>query len=339
MHKIRYIKLLIAILMLPIINSCNQSEKKVHSERLTTPKSGKNLFTTSYLLDQSFEELSFPNWFNREVVKSNEITEIQIHEVNPNRVIDGLDSLLLNDAYSFKFSEEGWVKAFIHRDYHDAILLTEEHFDYNKSPNKLGFSKPIVKWSKKNKKYETIHGLVGVLEVLSKYNKYSKTHEDSSLVIFQNELHPNREQEVYILDSSKWNVVAVDQIIKDFGLDYIHYGIPSKPIQSYRLENMVEKTDWTLYNYINDSEFLEKVTIQNKFTFTEHNMYYDSIGRLDYFQSLTRALDSTVIEMQQNTFQYNAENLPIKIIYSTGHDEASLTRKREKIISYTFDRE
>ena len=318
---------------------CDQSTDAVVSERLSTPKADKNLFTTRYILDQNFEELSFPNWFNKDVIESNNIKQIQIHEVNPNRVIDGLDSLLLNDRYSFVFSEAGWVSAFTHVDYHDAVLLTEEMFNYKNPPDTLGFSQPTVNWSKKNKKYETIQGLVGVLELLSKYNKYTITHQDSSLVIFQNELHPNRELEVYILDSTKWNVVAVDQIIKDFGLDFIHYGTPIKPVQSYRLENMVEKTDWTLFNYINNSEFLEQITVQNKFTFTEHNMYYDSLGRLDYFQSLTRALDSTVIELQQNTIQYNDDHLPVKIIYSTGYDATSLARKREKIISYTFAEE
>lgn len=331
--------MLVSFVIVFIGNGCDQSTDEVVSERLSTPKTDKNLFTTRYILDQNFEELSFSNWFNKDVIESNNIKQIQIHEVNPNRVIDGLDSLLLNDTYSFSFSESGWVTSFTHLDYHDAVLLTEEMFNYKNPPDTLGFSQPTVNWSKKNKKYETIQGLVGVLELLSKYNKYTKTHQDSSLVIFQNELHPNRELEVYILDSTKWNVVAVDQIIKDFGLDFIHYGTPIKPVQSYRLENMVEKTDWTLFNYINNSEFLKQITVQNKFTFTEHNMYYDSLGRLDYFQSLTRALDSTVIELQQNTIQYNDDHLPVKIIYSTGYDATSLARKREKIISYTFAEE
>lgn len=331
--------MLVTFVIVFIGNGCDQSTDEVVSERLSTPKTDKNLFTTRYILDQNFEELSFSNWFNKDVIESNNIKQIQIHEVNPNRVIDGLDSLLLNDTYSFSFSESGWVTSFTHLDYHDAVLLTEEMFNYKNPPDTLGFSQPTVNWSKKNKKYETIQGLVGVLELLSKYNKYTKTHQDSSLVIFQNELHPNRELEVYILDSTKWNVVAVDQIIKDFGLDFIHYGTPIKPVQSYRLENMVEKTDWTLFNYINNSEFLKQITVQNKFTFTEHNMYYDSLGRLDYFQSLTRALDSTVIELQQNTIQYNDDHLPVKIIYSTGYDATSLARKREKIISYTFAEE
>lgn len=335
MRELRYISLF--FLLYTLVISCDQSREKAVSESLIIPKSDKNLFTTSYFLDQNFEELSFPNWFNKELINSKKIKNIQILEVNPNRIIDGMDSLLLNDSYSFSFSETGWVSAFTHIDYHDAILLTEEHFNYNHPPDSLGFSIPIVKWSKKNKKYETIHGLVGVLEVLSKYNKYAKTYEDSSFIIFQNELHPNRELEVYILDSTKWNVVAVDQIIKDHGLDYIHYGTPLKPIQSYRLENMVEKTDWTIFNYINNTNFLEQVTIQNKFTLMENNVFYDSLGRLDAFESLTRALDSTVIELQQNKVQYDDNNLPVKIIYSTGHDTASLAPKSKKIISYTFE--
>lgn len=316
--------------------SCEQASDEVVSVQLKTPVAKRNLFTNSYIRDLSFEEPSFPNWFNKKVVIDNAISQITIHKVNPNNVIDGLDSLLIEESHLFYFSDSGWVKSFTHIGYHDAVLLSEETFNYASPPDTNGFCQSTVIWSKKTQKYKTVSSLVGVLEVLNTYNKYSKQYEDTSILLFKNELHPQNELETYILDSSKWNVVAVDQLIKTYDSKHIHYGSPLRPVASYKLENVVEKTDWTTYSYINHSPFLNAVFIQNKFTFTDKTLYYDSLGRLDYMQSATLAMDSSIIEMERHTFQYNAEHLPVKLIYSKGYDEASLVGKHEWVISYIF---
>lgn len=336
MYNWRYISLILTIALSLLGNSCNTSTDEVVSEKLSTANATKNLFTASYFLDPNFEELSFPNWFNEKFISTNNIASIKIEEVRLDNDIEGLDSILINNSYSFTFAEMGWVTSFRYKDYHEAVLLTEEIFNYKSSPDTLGFSLPNVNWSKQDQKYESIDGLVGVLQVLSKYSIYSIAHKDSSFIIFQNELHPNRELETYILDPSEWNVVAVDQIVNNFGVNFIHYGIPLKPVQSYKLENLVEKTGLTEYNYLNDSPFLNQITIQNSYTFIEKNIYYDSLGRVDHLQSFTKTKDSSIVEVHQNTFQYNDALLPVKIIYSTGYDVNSLTCKREKIISYTF---
>ena len=316
-----------------VLHACKEEVNPVlKEESVPFTDVEKIVFTPLFFIDNSFQNISFPNWWNNELIKKEGVSSLRIKETVFNK--SKADSIPVSAVHDFIFNKDGELKEFSKTAYHRGKKISNYVFAYRNKLDAYGYSLPTFNLSKSEQVYKNKYSLLEIVGSLSDHNRYIKSEYKDSILLYENTLDVAGNWLTYLLDSSSWNVFKADELTKKDG--YICYGNPTKPIECFKLENLVTKTKWTTIDYVDEKDVLQKITTRKNYSFTERNVLFDSLGRVDYYIDNTYKLDSTLIEVNKKTIIYAENHLPLKIKIEHGADTAFLKMKGEKEFEYKF---
>lgn len=131
------------ILLTVVACTPEPSNKKVE---VSEPPIASELVNWSSFNDAGFHNISFPTWFNSDIVKADSIVQLNlaIYRFQENQNTRMPKDTFPDEIWKFNFNSEGWVKQVTLEEYSQAILIAEHVFDYKRSPDSLVHSSPTV---------------------------------------------------------------------------------------------------------------------------------------------------------------------------------------------------
>ncbi len=324
-------------LFLLIIGGCTQerSQKKVE---VSEPPIVSELVNWTSFNDEGFHNISFPNWFNKDIVQSDSIAKLSlaIYRFQENQNNKMPKDTFPDEIWKFIFDSEGWVKQVTLEEYSQAIQIAEHVFDYKKSPDSLGYSPPTISTKYLFKENQnSIQGIFDQVEDLKVFDRLIFDNMDSISISYKNALSTLSEKHIYITDSSLWNVHFIDEHFQANGSYLYHYGSPRNYSQSFKLIDLVDKTlEQRRYYYGNGI-----IKIQEQYEggfYKARSFIYAEDGTCEMFKDSVFSESEEFVNAERSSINHNSFGLPESVHVFAMSDTLNKNQKRKYEFSYLF---
>lgn len=239
----------------------------------------------------------------------------------------------------FDFSSEGHVKNYFASLYSSNQKLLEVKFDYKNTPDSLGYNEFLfTKVYSRN--FSDMPQFLEVFTGLDDFNsekiETSDNYQVGDGITIRKPKSQNEKWTVHILDTTQQNITSVDRLQEKIGDAYFVYGPPQKPIKSFFVENMVEKSHLCSYDYF-DNGFFKEHTTQFENYFIQQRLSLDSLDRIDSWTEEMFSIDSILVGRELTNFVYDSENILRELVIKSGFDENNLSLRKKIALEYKFD--
>jgi hypothetical protein len=320
-----------------VSSGCGERKTNVKIKQ-SIPLEVDNLINWEYFNDAGRHNVSFPLWFNEEVVLTDSISTVEMsvyrfQENQGNKKL--LKDTFPDETWRFTFNADGFAETVVLREFAEAIPIAIHEFEYKSNPDSLGFSSPIVSTRylfKRNK--SSLQGIFDQVEDLKVFNRLVFNKQDSIGIYYENALSTLGEKHVFLKDSSTWNVRFIDQNFKANGKNYYYYGLPKSYVESFKLDNLVEKTTFQRREYY-PNQVICKQEFHSGGFYHLRTFNYDSTGWCLNLQDSIYSDSKEFVYAEKTAIEYNEDNLPKGLYVYALSDTSKRTPKKRYEISYS----
>lgn len=326
----------LAVAFLSVLVGCKEKQP-VSVEKDMIPPTHTQIINWEHFNSSAFHNVSFPLWFNSEIVAEKQVEQLDIavfrHQENISKRLPR--DTFPDQVWQFFFDENGWVKDITLKEYVAAIHIVTHEFNYKNKPDTLGYSLPTVTTQYLfSSQQNQLTGLFNQVKDLQLFSRLILEKSDSNHVIFKNALPLINEKHIFITDSSNWNVHFIDQEFGANGKNYYYYGLPDHYVQRFKLENLVEKTLDEKRSYY-PSSIIKKQKFYSDGFYRSRTFIYDSLGWCRRFKDSIFGSDKTFIHDETTSIAYNSNELPISMSTFSSNDTLAIQKKR-RVFRYTI---
>ncbi|RYM34068.1 hypothetical protein ERX46_08895 [Brumimicrobium glaciale] len=267
------------IFSIALLYSCGQEEVK-KEEILIEPPLTSQLINWSVMNADGWKNMSFPTWFSKELIDSNDIKTILIGFTNFNftdSIVNITDTMPYR-TLEINFDQKGSVKKVVMAEFIDGIQLAQHIFSYKSGTDSLGYSTPAVSSNVKYREKSMI-SLLNTLQELQQYQRLVLEESDEKLLKYVDKSSKKEIYHYFILDTANWNVSYIDHNFNPEGKHLFYYGSPTDYLSSFSLVNLVEKSLKQSRIYY-PSKALKSQSFHTKDFTTKRCFDYDSTGVL-----------------------------------------------------------
>jgi len=313
---------------------CNEeSAPKVTKKRI--PAAKEQIIRWSHFNTRGFYNVSFPRWFNAQLIKENNIKHIQLTKKTAQP--DGDKTIFLDTfpdhQWDFYFKKTGVAKKVTFKEYVQSQVIAEHSFSYSSSPDEYGYSAPNYNASYAFEKNDnSIEQLINKFEEFQAFTRLELLEADSTRRVYKNTSAFREEKHVFIQDTSNWNVRHIDLTYQASGQHFFYYGSPLRFTSSFQLENLVEKTNREVRTYHSTGVIDEQRFYANGF-YRKRVYDYDSLGNCIGYSDKLITTAETPIFSEHTEIVYD-ESLPQSIITYAAEDTSLNTPRRQLNIKY-----
>lgn len=327
------------LLLLPFIFliSCSEQEKSKEAERIEPPFK-KQLVNWSVMNTQGWKDMSFPTWFSKELIDSNDIKSVFIGFTNFNFTdsIVNITDTMPHRTVEINFDKKGSVEKITISDFISGIQLAQHIFSYKSTTDSLGYSPPAISSNVKYRE-KSMLSLLNTLQELQQYQRLVLQEAKSDLISYVDKSSNKEIMHHFILDSANWNVSYIDQHFNQIakgsqGDNVFYYGSPTNYRSSFTVKNLVEKSMKQTRDYF-PSKALKNQYFHNKDFITKRNYKYDIEGLLVGLEDSLVTSSNEFLHSEFAVIRYN-ESLPKTISFFNAED--SLMKTPVKRISLEY---
>lgn len=295
--KYKLIKALLFSVLSIFLFACNTNQVKKEKGPLFTPDKEQTLFTNYYHLDPSFKRLNFPFWFDRNQIRTHQITQLEIVNFN------NKDSLK-ESAIKFEFYKTGVVKKINYHYYDEEVQIKEDIIEYKNDSSDFQQFRITKSNTFNQKKY--VHDYFTFLE---------STGNDNGYIIYES-LEPTiHSSEVYILSKEKQTVSTIDQFPQTLKDAVFIYGPTHQPTKRFFQKELVQRDGEINYNYFNN-DLIKSMRENHNNYYVETTFNYDSTGKFkETINNTFTKTDSVLIDTKLFRIKYDSlinHQLPIQ---------------------------
>lgn len=293
------------------------SEKKVE-EQLSTEKQipyYTNWIQPQLIKSLNFKDVSFPLWFNKNWISTNNISKIALKKY-VSRTITNEENGSFNDSlpqlsYLFTFADAEPSK-YVLGEFYDDRLVGESTFTYSRKCDSLGFNLPSFTHTAHNQKFQAmLSSLFEFVDASQPFNLVKKEEYDS-LYLRYSSGNFGANALTYLLDSADWNYYEIDKVFEPKKGDVFIYGTPSYPTRSFSLHNLVEEPNTTSHFYTKNKVVSTSVFRRTKET-RKRSYAYGADGLFTGYTDST-FIDSSLLFVNRMLLEYDSNRMPTRII-------------------------
>lgn len=314
--KFRLVYLL--LLSFTFLFSCSEQEEVKVVENIEPPFK-KQLVNWSVLNSQGWKNMSFPNWFSKELIDSNDIESVFIGFTNFNFTdsIINITDTMPHRTVEINFKKDGSVEKIELSDFINGIQLAQHIFSYQSTTDSLGYSAPAISSNLKYREKSMI-SLFTTLQELQQYHRLVLEKADSDLISYLDKSSKREVTHYFILDSTNWNVSYIDYHFKSQGKNIFYYGSPTQYNSSFTVKNLVEKSMLQTRVY-SPSNVLKSQHFHNKDFITKRSYSYDNEGLMVEMTDSLVTSGGEFLHSEVAVIQYK-ETLPKTIRFFSAED-------------------
>lgn len=321
------------IFSVTLLFSCSQ-EKVEQEEVLVDPPLTHQLINWSVMNAQGWKNMSFPTWFSKDLIDSNDIESILIGFTNFNFTdsIINITDTMPNRTIEINFDQKGSVKKVTMVEFIDGIQLAQHIFSYKSTTDSLGYSTPAVSSNVKYRQ-KSMMSLLNTIQELQQYQRLVLEEADEKMLKYADKSSKKEIFHYFILDSANWNVSYIDYNFKPEGRHLFYYGSPTNYTSSFTLENLVEKSMKQTREFY-PTKVLKRQQFHTKDFTTKRWFNYDSLGVLLSINDSLVSASGEFLHSDMGRIKYK-EKLPKEINFYTAED--SLFKAPIKRISFFYN--
>jgi hypothetical protein len=183
----------------------------------------------------------------------------------------------------------------------------------------------------------SIQGIFDQVEDLKVFDRLIFENMDSISITYKNALATLSEKHIYITDSSRWNVHFIDEHFKANGKYIYYYGQPFDYTESFKLDNLVDKTLKQLRSYYDNG--LIKIQEQHDGGFyRSRNFIYKENGLCTMLEDSIFSDGNEFVNAERSIIEFQNRNLPKWIYIYAIDDTLREIQKRKYEFSYSYQR-
>ena len=330
MNKWLHISILAALLY-----ACGTDDESKKKEEKIDFQS-KNVLNPLFFSEANIFNLSFPLWFNQEVLEYYNIDSIYLESVVVNWTNDTVLAEEVDYSFTYAFKSNGWLKKSKFTDYYELTKLFEASFDYTKStPDSMGYSLPRIE--------KTANLLIGTnptkllrtLSDLQRFDRLEFVRQDNEVIVFKNTTSSVHEQHIFIGNTEHQNILFVDKLETN-PEDVFYYGVPQRYSKAFCLTDLV-KEDLRLETTFFETENYPKAQKTEKNGLITNSVFkYDENGRWVGQQDSLMLNTGQFIKLTESEIKYNEQGLPKSIDIRIGSSENDLRTAKIVKLNYAF---
>ncbi len=325
--------------VLLIMGGCTQERSKKKVE-VSEPPIASQLVNWSSFNDVGFHNISFPTWFNSALIKADSISHLKlsVYRFQENQNTKMPKDTFPDEIWTFTFNTEGTVKEIVMEEYSEAILIANHQFDYKKSPDSLGYSSPNISTKYLFKENQnSIQGIFDQVEDLKVFDRLILDNMDSLSITYKNALSTLSEKHIYIMDSSSWNVHFIDKQFKANGKYIYYYGQPNDYVESFKLDNLVDKTIKQRRSYY-DNGVIKLQEHHDGGFYKSRKFIYNGDGICTMFEDSIFSTGKEYVNGERSIIEFQKKSLPKWIHVYAMEDTLREIQKRKYGFSYSYRR-
>ncbi|WP_107040221.1 hypothetical protein [Brumimicrobium mesophilum] len=315
-----------------IVSCSDQEQVKIVNDKIEPPFK-KQILDWSVMNAQGWKNMSFPTWFSKELIDSNNIESVFIGFTNFNFTdsILNMTDTLPHRTVEIQFGKFGSVDKVELSDYINGILLAQHIFSYKFTTDSLGYSTPAISSNVKYREKSMI-SLLTTLQELQQYHRLVLQESNSDLITYIDKSNKNGIAHYFILDSANWNVSYIDQNLKSEKNNIFYFGSPTNYSSSFSVKNLVEKTmKQTREYYVSNA--LKNQYFYSKDFITKRSYHYDNEGMLIEMNDSLVTSSNEFLHAEYAKIHYN-NSLPKSITFF--NEEDSLMKTPIKRIGFDY---
>lgn len=314
------------------LSSCTE-EKVVEKVDYFEPPFTSQLINWSAMNNSGWKNMSFPSWFSKALIDSNNIKQIKIGFTNFNFTdsIVSFTDTMPHKIVDIIFDDKGSVKKVTMSEFIDGIQLAQHIFSYNVSADSLGYSTPAVS---SNVKYREkgVLSLLNTMQELQQYQRLVLQASENKLLTYVDKSIKNEVYHYFILDSTNWNVSYIDHEFKSDGKNIFYYGSPTNYTSSFTLRNLVEKS-MKQKRFYYPSKVLKSQHFYTKDFITKRWYNYNENGLLTGVNDSLVTAGNEFLHNELGVVKYD-NNLAKEINFYSAED--TLKKVPVKRVSFTY---
>ena len=287
---------------LSLFVACNRMEnREVENEKA---ESGLPfIFRMNLMYSEAENNISFPIWFDDEIISKNAIRHIsrQIYHVSLNSDDDKEEEDLdLREWRDYFFSKNGSLDSMRIRYYFDDHEINNVAFSFPSSTDQLGFCKNVRMSNNlaSSKGPDITYRLYNRVEGSKKFATYIDQRDGQKI-------H-------YLFNKKHWGPLSVDSILRPGKDDLIVLGSPTKPQKKYTVVNKVHENNVRRYDYFPKTKVIQTISRMEYPFDVKRSFLYDknhqTIGYIDSTFSTQNFLTRT-----KSGFSFDKKGLPVEL--------------------------
>ncbi|PWH84875.1 hypothetical protein [Brumimicrobium oceani] len=306
------------IFSLALLFSCSEEEVILEKVQVDPPLTSQ-LVNWSVMNKDGWKNMSFPTWFSKALIDSNNIENIRIGFTNFNFTdsIISITDTMPNRTIEINFDQKGSVIKVTMVEFIDGIQLAQHIFSYQSTTDSLGYSAPAVSSNVKYRQ-KSMASFLNTIQELQQYQRLVLEESDEKLLKFVDKSSKKGINHYFILDSANWNVSYIDFQFKPEGKHVFYYGSPKDYTSSFSLENLVEKSKKETREYY-PSKVLKRQEFHTNDFITKRWFNYDLDGVLTGFNDSLISASDEFLHSDIGIIKYQ-ENLPKEINFYSAED-------------------
>lgn len=328
-------QILFCILLSSFLVSCSEEKKEVSTKDLNEPEAANQLLNPGFFNEENFKNVSFPIWFNSDLIAEKNIKELSLSYHSYQNTLDVTVSELTirpKKVRTFTFNKNGWVSKYTIQEFYDDKLISTAKFKYRSAPDSMGYSIPTVDISKQNTKNIPLAFLQS-LDKLLVFNRLEKVADESKNLKFKETFYVTSHAVLYLTDTLYQNITYLNSEVKPKPEDIIVFGLPNKPQKSFKLENKVELDDIFEHNYFGNGIIESSEFYRDVFT-VKRNFSYSSGGSYEGFIDSTFA-SSDLIQVDKCSISCDSLQIPYQIINTMVKNTGFEQEKSAILVTFT----
>ena len=320
------------IILITLFYSCSPELVKKEEVQIEPPLASQ-LINWSAMNAQGWKNMSFPTWFSKDLIDSNNIQTIVIGFKNFNFTdsIANITDTMPYKTFEINFDKKGIVTEVIMAEFIDGIQLAQHFFSYKSTIDSLGYSTPSVS-SNVRYRQKSVISFLNTIQELQQYQRLVLQESDKKLLKYLDKSSRKEIYHYFILDSANWNVSYIDYNFNPDGNDMFYYGSPKEYTSSFSLVNLVEKSMKQSRVYY-PSKALKNQQFHTKDFTTGRWFNYDTEGVLLSMKDSLVSASGEFLHSDIGVVKYK-NGLPKELNFYTTED--TLSKSPSKRISFKY---
>ena len=284
----------------------------------TSPISNNNTQTSykpaiiePYLFNEyKLFNLSFPIWFNAQLIVESEIEKIVLENITINSDNDGTIENL-NYDFHYTFNSKGVVKNIVYHEYYMNKEIFNVIFSYHQNIDSLGYSLPKYSTSFKENHF------------LDKFNILEFDKQNNQLLQYVNRGASSNNTHYFILNKENQNTLFIDNLETDEN-DVFYFGTPINYSKAFELVDLVNEKKIEEVTFEKNKRVAMSIFNQLGLTLKRTHLY-SNIGQWTGYVDST-FLDQNMVEVRHNIITYDSCGLPVALS-TFSNNQAQLIKK------------
>lgn len=295
--------LLYSILVLGFL-SC---DKKIPISNNNIQTSYKPGIVEPYLFNEhKLFNLSFPIWFNSELITESKIEKIVLENITINSENGGKIENV-NYDFHYTFNSKGAIKKIVYHEYYMNKEIFNIVFSYHQNIDSLGYSLPKYSTS-----FEGKHNL-------KKFNILEFDKQNNQLLQYVNRVASSNNTHYFILNKENQNTLFIDNLETDEN-DVFYFGTPVKYSKAFELVDLVNEKKIEEVTFEKNNRVAMSIFNHPGLTLKRTQNYSNTGQWTGYVDSTF--LDQNMVEVRHNKITYDSLGLPVALsIFSNNQSQ------------------